>query len=467
MTSVVIPALNEARNIEFVIQLARASRRVGEVIVVDDGSIDDTRLCSERLGATVVTSSLLGKGASMEDGFLQARGDFIVYLDGDLRGLDANLVDRLVEPLESGRAGFVKARFSRNAGRVTALTARPLIETFFPELSHFAQPLGGIVAASRSALQRLTFETGYGVDLALLIDAHFLSLGIEEVDIGHLEHESQTLDALGDMARQVVRIILNRAEKHGRLSIGQVREVEEVERRANAQFTRVASSLGGNGRLALIDMDGTILRDRSVVVLAQQTGRSREIGRLLDNAAYSPVERTKNIASCLAGIPKSTFVELARSLPLSVGAVETVVALRKQGYRVGIVSDGFRILTEILRRRVFADFSVANLLRFKDGTATGDVSISPLFQHPSGCPEHPVCKGNVLRHLEDDLSVSSSRVVAIGDGENDACLLRHVGLGIAFEPKTVNVGLAANFVIRGDLRDALRFCSPAAAAVSA
>jgi RNA polymerase-binding transcription factor DksA len=102
MTSVVIPALNEAKNIEYVIALAgRASLCVGEIIVVDDGSIDETpdsfrprrRPCghqqssrqdssatSQLRAARLETHILFDLGASMEDGLREARGDVIVYL---------------------------------------------------------------------------------------------------------------------------------------------------------------------------------------------------------------------------------------------------------------------------------------------------------------------------------------------------------------------------------------------------
>jgi len=458
MTSVVIPALNEAKNIEYVAGLAAASPCVGEIIVIDDGSIDETPDSSRRAGARVVTSTLLGKGASMEDGLRESRGDVIVYLDGDLRGLDRGFLERLVEPIRDGRADFAKARFSRSAGRVTTLTAKPLLETFFPELAHFAQPLGGIVAVRRNLLERLSFEADYGVDLALLIDAHFAGARMIEVDIGHLEHDSQTLEALGDMAKQVVRALLHRAERHGRLSIGQVHEVEEVERQANAEFTRVAGRMGGVERLALFDMDGTLLRDRSVLELARRTGRLRQVSEYLDNPAFTATGRTRRIAECLAGVPRADFVEVARSMPLSEGAAETIIALRKRGYRVGIVSDSFRIVTEVVRRRVFADFSVANLLRFRAGAATGDVQLSPLFQHGNGCRDHEVCKWNALLHIEEKLAIPAERVLAVGDGANDICLLREAGLGIAFEPKTAELERAADRVIRGDLRQVLLGC---------
>lgn len=454
--SVVIPALNEAANIASVIRLAAQCRLVNEIVVVDDGSIDDTRGEAERAGARVVNGSLLGKGSAMEDGLQAATGELIVYLDGDLRGLRQDLIERLVEPLGAGRADFVKAKFSREAGRVTVLTARPLLATFFPELASIAQPLGGLIAVRRRLLEQLHFETDYGVDLALLIDAHFAGARIEEVEIGHLEHESQTLDALGEMAKQVVRVLMHRAQRHGRFSIEQVQEVEEVERQAQAEVSVTLQRVNGAAKLALFDMDGTLLRGRTVIELAERTGRADRIQAYLDRPEFTATERTRRIAACLEGVPREEFVAVARSLPLAEGAAETVIALRREGYLVGIVSDSFRQITDIVRRRVFADFSVANLLRFRRGVCTGEVSLSPLFTHPRGCEEHAVCKWSVLLHLEERFNVPRANVLAVGDNLNDACLLRQAGLGIAYEPKASGVVRAADVVLRGDLRQVLR-----------
>ena len=457
LTSVIIPALNEAENIEYVIRLAAATALVDEIIVVDDGSIDDTREIAEAAGARVVTSSLLGKGASMEDGLREARGEWVVFLDGDLRGLDAGLIEKLIEPLRSGQADFVKARFSRHAGRVTTLTAKPLLATFFPELAHFTQPLGGIIAARRTLLEALSFESDYGVDLALLIDASFVGARLAEVDIGHLEHDQQSLNALGEMAKQVVRVLLHRAHKHERLSIRQVREVEEVERQAHDAFASMAGQCGQSERLALFDMDGTLVQERSVLTLARRADRIAAIAPFLDNPTLTPEQRTTSIAAALKGVPQELFRDVARNLTLSPGAAETVIALRKRGFRVGIVSDAFRLVTEIVRRRVFADFSVANLLRFDDGQATGQVTPSPLFRHEQGCSRHDICKWNVLQHLEDRLAIPANRVLAVGDSGNDVCLLRRAGLGVAYEPKSEELRQAAAHVIHGDMRQVLAF----------
>lgn len=455
MVSVVIPALNESRRIAGVVEFARRSSLVSEVVVVDDGSVDGTGELAAAAGAKVITGSLLGKGAAMSDGLKATSGAAVVYLDGDLEGLDPHLIHNICEPLVTGRADFVKARFSREAGRVTMLTARPLLSVFFPELARFGQPLGGIIAAKRSLLESLRFETDYGVDLALLIDAHEQGAQIEEVDIGHLEHESQTLEALGSMAKQVVRVLLQRAERYGRLSIDQVREVEEVERHSRAEFSKVMGSVGQVEKLALFDMDGTLLRGRFVVELARRTGREEELSRWLDNSVVSDRKRSQAIAEIMRGIPREVFEGVAAEMPLTEGAVQTVLGLRKQGYRVGIVTDSYWIASEIVRRRVFADFSVANLIRFRQGVCTGELTIPPIFSHPAGCRMHELCKLNVALHIEEKLGIDSTRVLTVGDGQNDVCMLRASEHSFAFEPKSDLVRRAAKSALHGDLSSLL------------
>lgn len=73
-------------------------------------------------------------------------------------------------------------------------------------------------------------------------------------------------------------------------------------------------------------------------------------------------------------------------------AVDTVIALRKLGYQVGIVSDSFWVATEIIRRRVFADFSIAHLMKFRRGIATGSVTLSPAMIPRTDASSIPIAK---------------------------------------------------------------------------
>ena len=84
MITVIIPALNEEETIASVVTFAKGQPQVTEVIVVDDKSLDKTVSIAQENGAKVITSTKLGKGASMKDGILCATNDIIAILDGDI-----------------------------------------------------------------------------------------------------------------------------------------------------------------------------------------------------------------------------------------------------------------------------------------------------------------------------------------------------------------------------------------------
>ena len=257
------------------------------------------------------------------------------------------------------------------------------------------------------------------------------------------------------MAMQVVRVILDRAARYGRLDLQQIREVEEVERRSQAELSVTLQRLGQRERLALFDMDGTLLRGRFVVNLARRTNKLAELNEFLDRRDLPADARTRCIARLFAGVPRPVFEEAARGVPLMPGAAELVVALRKRGFQVGIVTDSFSAAAEIVRRRVFADFSVAHLLRFRRGVATGEVTLSPAMQHPNGCKQHNLCKRNVLLHVCGQQSLSPERVLAVGDSDPDACMLRAAGVSVAFQPKSAALAASAGHVVHENLLEVL------------
>ena len=97
-------------------------------------------------------------------------------------------------------------------GRVTELTAKPLLRRFFPELADCRQPLAGEMAARRDLLAELSFVTGYGVDIALLIDA-WRAVGVDrmaQVDLDVRQNRHQPLADLGPMASAVLDATISR-----------------------------------------------------------------------------------------------------------------------------------------------------------------------------------------------------------------------------------------------------------------
>ena len=215
--SVIIPAFNEEETVANVINVVKKVKYVGEVIVVNDGSTDNTESEAKSAGAIVINHEVnKGKGEALTTGYRKSDSDIIAFIDADIHNLTSKKVDAMIRPILEGRTDITKTKFARESGRVTELTAKPLLNFFFPEIS-FEQPLSGQFAAKRSALKKINFEKDYGVDVGIVIDADVLGISVEEVDIGEIEHDMSPLSDLNLMANEVVRTIIDRANKYGRV----------------------------------------------------------------------------------------------------------------------------------------------------------------------------------------------------------------------------------------------------------
>jgi glucosyl-3-phosphoglycerate synthase len=175
---------------------------------------------------------VLGKGDAMWRALSVLEGDLVCYLDADTEGFSAHFATGLLGPLvcEQG-VQFVKAFYRRpfeqggvslpeGGGRVNHLMARPALALFYPELAEVRQPLAGEVAARRDLLERLPFATGYGVEIAMLIDA-WREAGLDaiaQVDLEVHRNRHQPLAALTPMAHTVLATIAQRLEREGRLT---------------------------------------------------------------------------------------------------------------------------------------------------------------------------------------------------------------------------------------------------------
>lgn len=97
---------------------------------------------------------------------------------------------------------------------MTELTARPLFNLFYPELSGVIQPLAGEYAGRRSALERLPFFSGYGVETGLLIDIfeRYGLEGIAQVDLLERIHHNQPLEALSKMSFAIIQAVMRKLE---------------------------------------------------------------------------------------------------------------------------------------------------------------------------------------------------------------------------------------------------------------
>ena len=228
--SVVVPARDEAETIGAIVESIRNahvidSHLVDELLVIDSDSIDATADVSLHAGATVYSAAQIrpdlgwrpGKGEAMWKSLFVATGDIVVFIDGDLTTFTPDYVTGLLGPLlTDADIALVKGFYDRSldgaeygiaqGGRVTELMARPVINLWWPDLAGVIQPLAGEWAARRSLLESLAIPSGYGVELAALIDT-YEQCGLDalaQVDLGVRGHIHQDLASLSVVAAEVL-----------------------------------------------------------------------------------------------------------------------------------------------------------------------------------------------------------------------------------------------------------------------
>jgi glucosyl-3-phosphoglycerate synthase len=245
--SVCVPAREEAATIARVVGPLiglRAAGLIDQVVVLDDDSRDATGSIAAGLGAEVHRPAellsgfgpVLGKGDAMWRSLTVLTGDIVCFVDADSEDFAEHFVRGLVGPLicEPG-VQFVKGFYRRpfknaaddvdptGGGRVTELTARPLLAAFYPELAGVRQPLAGEIAARRELLDRMAFCTGYAVEMGLLLDV-WAEVGIDalaQVDLDARQNRHQQLEALTPMAAAVLAAVTRRLRREGRLNDGE------------------------------------------------------------------------------------------------------------------------------------------------------------------------------------------------------------------------------------------------------
>jgi glucosyl-3-phosphoglycerate synthase len=238
--SVALPALNEEETVGHVITTVKnvLMKRVpllDEMVLIDSNSTDRTREIAENLGIPVYIhqeilpqyGARIGKGEALWKSLYCTNGDIIIWIDTDIVNIHPRFVYGLIAPLLlRPEIHFVKGFYRRplkvgnkmqagGGGRVTELTARPLLNLFYPELSGIIQPLSGEYGGRRKALEQLPFFSGYGVEIGLLIDM-FEAFGlsaIAQVDLQERIHHNQTLEALSKMSFAIIQAVMRKLEK--------------------------------------------------------------------------------------------------------------------------------------------------------------------------------------------------------------------------------------------------------------
>jgi glycosyltransferase involved in cell wall biosynthesis len=184
--SLIIPAYNEAETLLPLIKSIPPS--VHEIIIVDDGSTDNTADVVQCDGVTVVRHPRnMGKGVAMVSGIQKATGDVIVFMDADLQHHPDDIT-RLLAAVEDGSDLAIGVR---TLGSRKTMPPQRRITNFLGNLLVYlrigkwiSDTQSGFRAIKKEFLEKMKFKSKrYEIEIEMLLWAHRLKMRIKEVPI--------------------------------------------------------------------------------------------------------------------------------------------------------------------------------------------------------------------------------------------------------------------------------------------
>ncbi len=195
-----------------------------------------------------------------------------------------------------------------------------------------------------------------------------------------------------------------------------------------------------NRKLVVFDMDSTLIQAEVIVELAKLAGVGDQVNSITESAMRGEIdfkESFRRRVALLKGINEEQLVKVTRELPLTEGAALVCKTLKGLGYKLGILSGGFRFVGEYLKDQLGFDYMYANELDIKDGVVTGKV-VGDIVDGEK--------KALLLRKLAKKENIALEQTIAVGDGANDLPMISIAGLGVAFNAKPIVRQKATNAI---------------------
>ena len=181
--------------------------------------------------------------------------------------------------------------------------------------------------------------------------------------------------------------------------------------------------------LLVMDMDSTAIEIECIDEIAKLAGVGEQVAKVTAAAMRGELDFAESLharVATLTDAPVSIIDQVADNLPLMPGLENLVAQLQLFGWKLVIASGGFTYMTDVLKRQLNLDETVANQLEMKDGKLTGKVL---------GRIVDANVKAETVVELAKKYNIEMTQTIAMGDGANDLVMMAAAQLGVAFHAK--------------------------------
>ena len=187
-------------------------------------------------------------------------------------------------------------------------------------------------------------------------------------------------------------------------------------------------------KLVMFDMDGTLIQERGIFVIAEKKGFLDELIKNINSNTFDFYKKSIDIAKLSKGLNVNEILEIFRSIKISENAENVIKELKKQNIKTAIATDSYKFLADDLKERLGIEYSFANNLIIDNNIITGELEIQnkDLTQDFFSGKIYSICKSCALENLCNELNINISEAIAVGDGKVDIGMIKKAGLGIAY-----------------------------------
>lgn len=252
---------------------------------------------------------------------------------------------------------------------------------------------------------------------------HLLAFKVEDIN----SMDNLSLDIVNRLPRTCFKLrILGKSENQVLLE----KALKSLTKDLEIDFSLQIEDINRTARkLICFDMDSTLIQTEVIDELAIHAGVGEQVKAITESAMRGEIDfkaSFKKRVALLRGLDEAVMKEVLDKLPLSEGLDDLMFHLKKQGYKIAILSGGFTYFASHLQQKYGIDYMYANQLEIEAGKLTGRY-VGEIVDGKY--------KLDKLIEIATKENIKLEQTIALGDGANDLPMIKVAGLGIAFHAK--------------------------------